>query len=63
MKIINCFSAQIYNSSAIVDQQWLRIQVTVMLLKGRYTLIRNFTMMASITLESNNQCTFIRPVA
>ena len=34
----------------------LRIQVTVMLLKERYTLIRNFTMMTSFTLESINQC-------
>ena len=41
----------------------LRIQVTVMLLTERYTLIRNFTMMTSVTLESINQCIFTRPVA
>ena len=41
----------------------LRIQLTVMLLQERYTLIQNFTMMTSITLESNKQCTFTRPVA
>ena len=41
----------------------LRIQVTVMLLKERYTLIQNFTMMTSVTLESINQCIFTRPVA
>ena len=34
----------------------LRIQVTVMLLKERYTLIQNFTIMTSVTLEGIDQC-------
>ena len=64
MKIINCyFCTNLQQLSNCWPAIALRIQVTVMLLKGRYTLLRNFTMMTFITLESNNQCTFIRPVA
>ena len=59
MKVINCyFCTNLQQLSNCWPAIALRIQVTVMLLTERYTLIRNFTMMTSVILESINHCNF-----